>query len=150
MLTKTAQYKQARLIGNLSINSVRNKFDQLKDTVMKYIHILILTEAKLDESFLISQFLMKVFSTSYRFNRMVYTRNYFPSKILEKHSCLNYIECLFIELNFRKCKWLFAFSMQRIIRHLKLINIILIIQIKPLTLISSTKRFCSFEISTRK
>ena len=150
MLTKTAQYKQARLIGNLSINSVRNKFDQLKDTVMKYIHILILTEAKLDESFLISQFLMKVFSKSYRFNRMVYTRNYFPSKILEKHSCLNYIECLFIELHFRKCKWLFAFSMQRIIRHLKLINIILIIQIKPLTLISSTKRFCSFEISTRK
>ena len=150
MLTKTAQYKQARLIGNLSINSVRNKFDQLKDTVMKYIHILILTEAKLDESFLISQFLMKVFSKSYRFNRMVYTRNYFPSKILEKHSCLNYIECLFIEFHFRKCKWLFAFSMQRIIRHLKLINIILIIQIKPLTLISSTKRFCSFEISTRK
>ena len=150
MLTKTAQYKQARLIGNLSINSVRNKFDQLKDTVMKYIHVLILTEAKLDESFLISQFLMKVFSKSYRFNRMVYTRNYFPSKILEKHSCLNYIECLFIEFHFRKCKWLFAFSMQRIIRHLKLINIILIIQIKPLTLISSTKRFCSFEISTRK
>ena len=29
-----------------------------------------------------------------------------PSKILEKHSCPNNIECLFIELNFRKCKWL--------------------------------------------
>ena len=36
------------LIGNLNINSIRNKFDQLKDTVLKYTDILILTETKLD------------------------------------------------------------------------------------------------------
>ena len=40
------------LIGNLNMNSIRNKFDQLKDTVLKYIDILILTETKLDETFL--------------------------------------------------------------------------------------------------
>ena len=34
------------------MNSIRNKFDQLKDTVLKYIDILILTETKLDETFL--------------------------------------------------------------------------------------------------
>ena len=83
------------LIGNLNINSIRNKFDQLKDTVLKYIDILILTETKLDETFLTSQFLMDVFSKPYRFDRnkhrggvMVYIRETIPSKILEKHSRL--------------------------------------------------------------
>ena len=84
------------LIGNLNINSIRNKFDQLKDTVLKYIDILILTGTKLDETFLISQSLMDGFSNW----------DTIPSKILEKHSCPNNIEYLFIELNFRKCKWL--------------------------------------------
>ena len=32
------------LIGNLNINCIRNKFDQLKGTMLKYIDILILTE----------------------------------------------------------------------------------------------------------
>ena len=80
---------------------------------MKYIEILILTETKLDETFLTSQFLMDGFSKPYRFDRnkhgggvMIYIRDTIPSKILEKHSCPNNIECLFIELNFRKCKWL--------------------------------------------
>ena len=58
------------LIGNLNINSIRNKFDQLKDTVLKYIGIFILTETKLDETFLTSQFLMDGFS--YRFDRNKY------------------------------------------------------------------------------
>ena len=80
---------------------------------MKYIEILILTETKLDETFLTSQFLMDGFSKPYRFDRnkygggvTIYIRDTIPSKILEKHSCPNNIECLFIELNFRKCKWL--------------------------------------------
>ena len=50
------------LIGNLNINSIRNKFDQLKDTVLKYIDILILTETQLGETVMISQFLMDDFS----------------------------------------------------------------------------------------
>ena len=100
------------IIGNVKINSIRNKFDQLKDTVLT-IDILILTETKLDETFLISQFLMDGFSKPHRFDRnkhgggiMIYIRDTIPSKILEKHSCPNNTECLFIELNFRKCKWL--------------------------------------------
>ena len=142
------------LIGNLNINSIRNKFDQLKDTVLKYIDILILTETKLDETFLTSQFLMDGFSKPYRFDRnkygggvMIYIRDTIPSKILEKHSCPNNIECLFIELNFRKCSGYFV---ERIIRHLKMMNIILIILIKPLTLTATTKRFYLLKISTQK
>ena len=38
---------------------------------------------------------------------IVYTRGTIPSKILEKHECCpNDTEYLFLELNFRKCKWL--------------------------------------------
>ena len=80
---------------------------------MKYIDIFILTKTKLDETFLTSQFLMDDFSKPYRFDRnkygggvMINTRDTIPSKILEKHSCPNNIECLFTELNFRKCKLL--------------------------------------------
>ena len=53
----------------LTGNSIRNKFDQLKDTVLKYIGILILTETKLDETFLRSQFLMNGFSKPYKCHR---------------------------------------------------------------------------------
>ena len=50
------------IIGNLNINSIRNKFEQLKETVLKYIDILVVTETKLDEIFLESLFLMDGFS----------------------------------------------------------------------------------------
>ena len=43
---------------------------------------------------------------------MVYIRDKVPSKILEKHSCPNNIECLFKELNFRKCKWKYNIYLQ--------------------------------------
>ena len=69
------------LIGNLNIDSSRNKFDQLKDTVLKHIDVLISTETKL-ETFLIPQFLMDGVSKPYRFDRnkhgggvMVYIRD---------------------------------------------------------------------------
>ena len=57
------------LTGNLNIDSITNKLDQLKDTVLKYTDILVLTETKLGETFLISQFLMDGFSKPYKFDR---------------------------------------------------------------------------------
>ena len=39
------------IIGNLYINSIRNKFEQLKETVMRYKEILVVTETKFDETF---------------------------------------------------------------------------------------------------
>ena len=83
------------LIGNLNINSIRNKFDQLKDTVLKYIDILNLTETKLTETVLISQFLIDGFSKLCRFDRskhggvMIYIRDKIPSKNLENHRSPN-------------------------------------------------------------
>ena len=61
--------KNRVLTRNLNINSIRNKLDQLNDTVLKYIDIHILTVTKLDETFLISQFLMGDFLKPYRLDR---------------------------------------------------------------------------------
>ena len=54
------------IIANLNVNSNRNKFEQLKETVLKYIDILV--ERKLDETFLDLPFLMDGFSKPYRFD----------------------------------------------------------------------------------
>ena len=53
-------------IDNLNINFIRNKSEQLKETVPKYIDILVVTETKLDGTFLESLFLMDGFSKPYR------------------------------------------------------------------------------------
>ena len=57
------------IIGHLNINSIRNKFEQLKETVLKYIDILVVTERKLDKTPLDSLFLVDGFSKPYIFDR---------------------------------------------------------------------------------
>ena len=81
------------IIGNLIINSLPNKFEQLKDTVLKYVDVLVLTEAKLDDSFPKAQLLVDRFSEPYRYDRnrkgggiMIYICENIPSKLLEKHN----------------------------------------------------------------
>ena len=75
--------------------------------------ILALTEAKLNYYFLNMQFLVDGFSEPFRIDRnrsgggaMIYVRKNIPSKLLTKPFFPNYIEGLFVELSFRKCKWL--------------------------------------------
>ena len=94
------------IIGNLNINAIRNKFEQLKETVLE---ILVVTETKLDETFLESLFLMDGFSKPYRLDRnkngggvMIFIHDTISSKILEKHIFPSDVE----SINFRKCKWL--------------------------------------------
>ena len=79
------------------------------------LHILIKTETKLDDTFPVSQFHIDEFSKPYRLERnrngggvIIYVRQDIPSKILIKHVLPTDIGALFIELNFRKCKWLFS------------------------------------------
>ena len=85
-------YVNRVLIGNLNINFIRNKVGRMKDTILKYIGIFILTETKFDETFLISQFLIDGFSKPCRFDRRRLNMeedlwcivDTIPSKILEK------------------------------------------------------------------
>ena len=80
------------IIGNLNINSLTNKFDQLKEIVLKYIDILVITETKLDDTFPNAQFLVRRFSKPFRLDRnrkgrkvIIYVRENIPSKLLTKH-----------------------------------------------------------------
>ena len=100
------------IIGNLNINSLPNKFEQLKDIVMQHTDILVLTVTKLDDTFPTAQFLVNGFSEPYRLDRkrngvgvMIYILEDIPSKRLDKPVFPYDIEGLFVEPNFRKCKW---------------------------------------------
>ena len=81
------------VIGNLNINYLPNKFNQLKKLVLKHVDILVLTETKLDDSFPNSQFSVDGLSEPFRIGRnrsgggvMIYVRNVILSKLLAKHS----------------------------------------------------------------
>ena len=100
------------IIGNLNINSISNKFDQLKLFAQGKI-ILIVTEIKLDSTFPSSQFITDGYSEPYRFDRnrngggvLIYIREDIPSKLLADHKLPHDIEGIFVELNLRKMKWL--------------------------------------------
>ena len=80
---------------------------------MKYIDVLVITETELDNSFPTLQFLVKGFAEPFRLDRnrngggvMIYIRDDIPSRFLLKHVFPSDTEGLYIELNFRKCKWL--------------------------------------------
>ena len=99
------------IIGNLNINSLKNKFDQLKEIVLKYIDSLLITETKLDGTFLNAQFLFPGFYKPFRLDSdrkgggvMIYVREDIPSKLFKKHVLPVDIECIFLELHFRKGK----------------------------------------------
>ena len=97
------------MFGNLNINSLPNKFDQLREIVLKYVNVLVITKTKLDDTFLKSQFLVTGLSVPYRLDQnrngggiMIFIRDDIPSRMLTKHVFPDNIERLFIELNFRK------------------------------------------------
>ena len=114
ILDKRREENPDKLIfGNLNINSVYPKFDQMKFSLQGKVDILILTETKLDESFPTTQFLIEGYSKPFRLDRnrnggglLVYIREDIPSKELKSHTLAEDIEGIFIEINLRKCKWL--------------------------------------------
>ena len=89
------------------------KFDQLKCLTSNHADIFVLTETKLDEMFTTSSFLIDGFSLPFQVDQsqkgggiFINVRSDIPSKVLTKHSFPNDIEILFVEINFRKSKWL--------------------------------------------
>ena len=101
------------IVGSININSLPNKFDQLKFIITDSVDILIVLETKLDESFPTSQFLIDGFCKPYRLDRdrngggiLIYVREGIPSKELSKFKLPSDIEGLYIEINLKKSKWL--------------------------------------------
>ena len=103
------------IFAHLNINSLRNKFDALVDQIKRNVDILVISETKLDESFPEGQFKIPAFTSSFRQDRnefgggiMVFVREDILSKVISKETLS--IEGMFIELNFRKKKWLLSYS----------------------------------------
>ena len=97
------------IVATLNINSIRNKFDQLKLLILGNIDILVVIETKLDETFETANFILDGFSEPFRRDRdshgggiLIYVRNDIPSKELGDHTFPSDIEGIFVELNFRK------------------------------------------------
>ena len=101
------------IIGQLNINSLRNKFEALKFITVGNIDILVITESKLDHSFPVNQFLMDGYSPPFRLDRdstgggiIIYVREDIPCRELRGHQIPNNLESIFLEINHKKYKWL--------------------------------------------
>ena len=101
------------IVANLNINSIRNKFEQLKYIVNENVDILVITETKIDDTFPVAQFIIRGYCKPYRLDRnadgggiLIYVREDIPSKQLFKHNFSSDIEGIFLEINLRKSKWL--------------------------------------------
>ena len=75
------------IVATLNINSIRNKFEQLKLSIMGNIDVLVITETKLDDTFPTFQFMIEGFCKPYRRDRnakgggiLIYVREDIPSK----------------------------------------------------------------------
>ena len=97
-------------IGNININFLPAKFDHVKEVILKNLDILVITETKLDGTFPLGQFYVEGFTMPYSLDRncngrgvIIYVREDIPSK---KHKLPQDVEGVFVELNFRKIKWL--------------------------------------------
>lgn len=102
------------VVGHVNINSLSGKFDQLKALITNDIDILVLNETKADETSPPSSFIIDTSSKLLGLDRnwnsggmLIIAKNDIPSKFLRKHNFPGDIKGLFIELSFRKTKWLF-------------------------------------------
>ena len=101
------------IVGQLNINSLRNKFYDLVELIHGNIDIMVLTETKLDNTFPEKQFLIPGYKKPYRSDRnqfgggvMIYVREDIPSDKLLKHHLHENMEAIFVEINLRKNKFL--------------------------------------------
>ena len=102
------------IFAYLNINSIRNKFDNLKVIVNENIDILCIAESKIDKSFPTAQFLLPGYHKPFRLDisdrkggLLVYVKSYLPSRLLKSFDIPNDIQIIPFELNLRKEKWLF-------------------------------------------
>ena len=106
--------KNNLIIAHLNINSIRNKFDLLKELISNNIDILVISETKLDPSFPPGQFYIDGYMSPIRADRnryggglLIYIKEGIPAKEVSlKCSTAKEIEAKAIEINLHKIKWL--------------------------------------------
>ena len=102
------------IFAQININSLRNIFDLLINSINGNIDILMISETKLDASFPLGQFLIEGF-TSYILDGndkgggiIIFVREDIPSKLIFKSADIKF-EAIFIEVNLRKKNGFSAF-----------------------------------------
>ena len=95
------------VVGKININSMRNKFDHLMEAVSGNIDILLITETKIDSTFLVNQFYLNGYNVPCRNDLntkggsiLVYIRDDIRSRIIECENLPSSFEGLVIELSF--------------------------------------------------
>ena len=101
------------MIGQLNINSIRNKLEMLTSLITNEIDVFLLSEIKIDETFPLEQFLISGFAKLLRLDRnsrggsiMLFIRDNIPYRLLKPENLPPYTEALFIEINSHKKKWM--------------------------------------------
>ena len=109
---KCLTYPKNLIIGHLNINSVRNKFSSLQQTVLNKTDILLLSETKIDDSFPNSQFYAEGFKM-YRKDRtktggglLLYVNENLPGKIINSYKFKENSEIIVFEFSVSNKKWL--------------------------------------------
>ena len=106
------------IIVHLNINSVRNKFDALKEIASQSL-VLMIAETKLNATFPTGQFAIAGFATPFRLDKnangggiLVYVQSDIPSYQVNSFKFSTGMECISFEINLRKKKWM-LFSVYR-------------------------------------
>ena len=101
------------ILGQININSIRNKFGLLFSLVSNNIDVSLISETKIDNTFPVSQFCVPGYSMPFRLDRtrnggviMLYFKKHTPCIMLNKFTFEKEIEAFAIEINLRKVKWL--------------------------------------------
>ena len=101
------------IIGNLNINPLSSKFDQLKVSIREKIDILKITETELDSNFCLEQFVISGYSKPYKLERsrswgglIIFVREDKPNKKLRFFNMPEKLESIFVEINLFKTKCL--------------------------------------------
>lgn len=109
------QSKNKVIISHININSIRNKFDCLVESVKGNVDILMISETNFDKSFPISQFVIDSFAKPFRIDRningdgiILYIREDIPAKLI--HIENSPVECFWVEINLRNKKWVISCS----------------------------------------
>ena len=93
------------IIGQLNINSIRNKFDFFCSKISPHLDLLLDSETKLDNSFPTALFVMSGFCKPYRLDRcsnggglLLFIREDLRSCLLTGYKPSENVECIFVEI----------------------------------------------------
>ena len=100
-----SKYSKNIIFSHLNINSIRNKFENLKEVVSNYVDILVIAEAKID----ITERFHKPLrlDISDKSGGLLVVRSHLLSRQLTKFKIPSDIQAIPFEFNMRKEKWLF-------------------------------------------